>query len=90
MSVVHHSAVVSRTLGPITDKMRIALKAIAAHWSEHELPPTYAELGGRLGVSDTTVSDILARLERRGLVSRVANRARSVRLTSAGTQEVAA
>lgn len=70
--------------------MHAALKAIAEHWNAEGLSPTYAELGERLGIHAETARATLARLERRGLVSRVVGKPRCIRLTVTGIEEIAA
>jgi repressor LexA len=71
--------------------MRRALKAIEAHWSEEGIAPTCRELADRLGLaSQTAILEMLSRLERRGLIRRLPNKPRTLRLTEAGVAEGAA
>lgn len=69
-------------------RQRQALEAIAAAIDAGS-PPTHRELGLALGIRSTNaVADLLAGLERRGLVWRAPFKSRVLRVTAAGYAEL--
>lgn len=68
--------------------MRRTLIEIAGYWGTERIAPTAEELAVRMGRTNaSTVREMLLRLERRGLVHRIANKPRTLRLTETGETE---
>lgn len=64
-----------------------ALFLVVRAWRDRTPVPTVRELGAALGISsNNAVADLLAALERKGLLERTPNRARSLRPTSDGVR----
>ena len=67
------------------------LRAIRRHHQAKGFPISIRELGDVLGIRSTNgVADHLEALERKGLVTRERNRARTLQITTAGHREIAA
>jgi DNA-binding MarR family transcriptional regulator len=60
------------------------LAAIAAMWEERGYPPTYRELGDRIGIAHSAVHGYVRTLSEAGLVHEEAHLARSLRLSDIG------
>lgn len=72
-------------------RQRQVLRFIAQSIASRGVPPTYRELCDLLGVSSTNaVNDLLAALERKGLIRRDVMKSRAVVPTRAGWLEVVA
>lgn len=75
---------------PPTARQLEVLRAIADRTVADGYAPTLRELGRRIGVRSTNgVNDLLVALERRGLITRDRNRARTLLITEAGRQRIA-
>lgn len=74
-----------------TERQRVVLREIRQHQTAKGYPISIRELVEVLGVTSTSgVADHLKALERKGLVSREKNRARTLQLTAAGRKEAGA
>lgn len=65
----------------LSEKQRNTLDYIASHIAEHGYAPSVRELGRALGgIKPQAVSDRLTALERKGYISRVCGKARTIRV----------
>ena len=65
----------------MSETLQETYDALVAHIEEHGIPPTYRELGKRLGFSSTdSVRERLIALEAAGWIERVAGSPRAIRL----------
>ncbi len=62
----------------MSSAQRRVLEAIRSYIATYRIPPTVRELGGQLGVKESTVFSHLNGLERRGLITRRRNSPRSI------------
>jgi Mn-dependent DtxR family transcriptional regulator len=60
------------------------LVAILSYWDERGYPPTYREIGSRIGVAHSAVHGYIRDLSEAGLVHGTPSTARSLRLSPAG------
>jgi repressor LexA len=68
-----------------TEKQFAILFFIADFLKEHRYPPSIRDIGDAFGLSSTNgVNDHLRALVRRGLLTRIANKARTLTLTATG------
>lgn len=69
----------------LTARQRQALSTIHGHLVTHQRPPTLRELGKALGIRSTNaVSELLAALEKKGVIQRDAGIPRGIRVLKTG------
>lgn len=68
----------------LTPRQLQVLKLIACFCDRQRYSPTIAELAGEIGISRSTVFEHLGELQRKGLLSTSAGRARSLKVTPRG------
>lgn len=74
---------------PPTERQEAVLSFIDAFQMEHGWPPSVREIGSNFGIRSTNgVHGYLRALEGKGLISRVAGQARSIRITERGREIV--
>lgn len=65
----------------LTPKQKLLLDLIRAHFDVSDFAPTYEEMKEVLGVSNRShIARLIKALEERGYITRLPNRARSIRL----------
>jgi repressor LexA len=68
----------------LTSRQEEALEVLRQALEQGATPPSYREIGARLGIRSTNgVKELLDALERKGFLARAAGRARALELTSA-------
>lgn len=72
-----------------TDGQRRVLRAIHSLTGKQGFPPSLREIAAEIDVRSLNgVAEHVAQLERKGLVSRARNTARSLRITTIGAREI--
>jgi SOS-response transcriptional repressor LexA len=73
----------------MSEKGQVLLRYIKAYREQHHYGPTYSEMMNDLGWSTKSLVDYwIQQLERRGLIERVPNYPRSVKLTQRALDEL--
>jgi SOS-response transcriptional repressor LexA len=73
----------------MSEKGQVLLRYIKAYRETHHYGPTYSEIMNDLGWSTKSLVDYwIQQLERRGLIERVPNYPRSVKLTQLALEEL--
>lgn len=67
-----------------SEKQLACLEAFREFCRKNKMPPTAAEVGEVLGITEQSVRELLGRLEGHGLVTRVATGPRAIVITAAG------
>ncbi len=76
-------------MNPPSARQLQVLRAIRRHHQVNGFPISIRELGDALGIRSTNgVNDHLRALQKKGLISRVQKRSRTLQLTNAGQREI--